>query len=115
MHRSGCSKQVNFPFLFGFKRTKNVNAFSPLNPSVVTILDTLMLRVVVLNEHQVLVFCSLAVPCLSAFCYLVQQQVASDSWYWTLSFSPVHFCLYSGACSKLFMIKHCSNSQVKIY
>lgn len=70
--------------------------------------------VVVLNEHQVLIFCS-RVPCFFALCYLVQQQMASDSRYWTLGFSPTHLCLYSGACSKLFMIKHCSNSQVKIY
>lgn len=71
--------------------------------------------VVVLNEHQVLIFCSSRVPRFFALCYLVQQQVASDSRYWTLGFSPTHLCLYSGACSKLFMIKHCSNSQVKIY
>lgn len=31
--------------------------------------------VVVFNEHQVLIFCSLAVPCFSARWYLVQQHV----------------------------------------
>lgn len=115
MQLSGCSQQFNFSFLlFVFKRTKNVNAFSPWNPSVVRILDTLMLLhggCFKLTPGA----SSLAVHCFAALCYLVQQQVVSDSWYGTLRFSPIHLCLYSGARSKLFMIKHCTNSQIKIY
>lgn len=71
--------------------------------------------VIALNEHQLLVCCSPAVLCFSALCYLAQQQVASDSASCTLRFSPAHLCLYTAACSQLFMIKHCSNSRVKIY
>lgn len=115
MHLSGCSKQFNFSFLFVFKRTKNVNAFSPWNPSGAAVLDTLLL----LHGHcfkwtpgACVLFPS---SCFPALCYLAQQQVVSDSRYCTLRFSPTHLCLYSGACSQLFMIKHCSNSQVKIY
>lgn len=70
--------------------------------------------VVALNEHQVPVCCSQQFF-VSLLCYLAQQQVASDSRYCALRFSPTHLCLYSEACSQLFMIKHCSNSQVKIY
>lgn len=103
-------------FLFVFRRTKNANACSPWNPSVVSILDTLMLLdggCFKLTPGACILF--LSSLCFSALCYLVQQQAANNSQNWTLGFSSAHLCLYSGECSKLFIIKHCLNKQVKIY